>query len=147
MTRCPTGLPIKAGWDTAWIWTRVSVVMPLALRCSALDRCTTREPPRQFFTTVTIWDFCLKYYITEAYTTDTRIGFILKLIPDLNWLKVVWHIIEIFTLNVFPPIDSMSHSWSMTNLLLMVLFSNELVVTTLLNDVIRDALDYKKICS
>jgi hypothetical protein len=30
--------------DTAWIRTRVSVVMPLALRCSTLDRCATREP-------------------------------------------------------------------------------------------------------
>ena len=31
------GLPIAAGCDTAWIRTRVSIVTPLALRCSALD--------------------------------------------------------------------------------------------------------------
>ena len=37
------GLLITAGCDTAWIWTRVSVVTPLALRCSALGRCATRE--------------------------------------------------------------------------------------------------------
>jgi hypothetical protein len=37
------GLPITAGCDTAWIQTRVSVVMRLALRCSALDHCATRE--------------------------------------------------------------------------------------------------------
>ena len=29
-----------------------SVVTPLALRCSALDRCATREPPRVVFTNV-----------------------------------------------------------------------------------------------
>ena len=40
----PTGLPITVGCDTAWIWTRVSVVAPQALRCSAFDRCATREP-------------------------------------------------------------------------------------------------------
>ena len=38
------GLPITASCDTAWIQTSVSVVMPLALRFSALDRCATREP-------------------------------------------------------------------------------------------------------
>ena len=31
-------------YDTAWIRTRVSVVTPLALRYSALDRHATREP-------------------------------------------------------------------------------------------------------
>ena len=31
----PRGLPITAGCDTSWIRTRVSVVTPLALRCSA----------------------------------------------------------------------------------------------------------------
>ena len=41
----PTGpMGITAGCDTAWIQTRVSVVTPLALRRSALDRCATREP-------------------------------------------------------------------------------------------------------
>ena len=30
--------------DTAWNGTRVFVVMPLALRCSVLDHCTTLEP-------------------------------------------------------------------------------------------------------
>ena len=39
----PMGLPITPGCDTAWIRTRVSVVTPLALRCSALDRCAIRE--------------------------------------------------------------------------------------------------------
>ena len=33
----PMGLPSRAGCDTAWSQTRVSVVTPLALRCSALD--------------------------------------------------------------------------------------------------------------
>jgi hypothetical protein len=41
----PMGLAITAGCDTAWIQTRVSGVTPLALRCSALDRCATRETP------------------------------------------------------------------------------------------------------
>ena len=40
----PMGQQITASCDTAWIRTRGSVVTPLALRCSALDRCTTREP-------------------------------------------------------------------------------------------------------
>nr|XP_046174331.1 neuropeptide-like protein C4orf48 homolog [Oncorhynchus gorbuscha] len=39
------GLPITAGCDTAWIQTRVFVVMPIALRCGALDRCATWDPP------------------------------------------------------------------------------------------------------
>ena len=43
IVRRPMGLPITAGCDTAWIRTRVSVATPLALRCSALDRCATRE--------------------------------------------------------------------------------------------------------
>ena len=38
------GLPITAGCDTSWNQTRESIVTPLALRCSALDRCATREP-------------------------------------------------------------------------------------------------------
>ena len=42
--RRPMGLPITAGCDTAWIRTRVSVVMPLALRCSVFDRRVTQEP-------------------------------------------------------------------------------------------------------
>ena len=42
IVRCPMRLPITAGCDTTWKQTR-SVVTPLALRCSALDRCTTRE--------------------------------------------------------------------------------------------------------
>jgi hypothetical protein len=37
------GLPITASCDTAWIWTRVSIVTPLALSCRALDRCATQE--------------------------------------------------------------------------------------------------------
>uniref|UniRef100_A0A8C7LDH9 Protein odr-4 homolog n=1 Tax=Oncorhynchus kisutch TaxID=8019 RepID=A0A8C7LDH9_ONCKI len=41
---CPALWDLWASCDTAWIQTRVSVVTPLALRCSALDRCTTREP-------------------------------------------------------------------------------------------------------
>ena len=36
------GLPITASRDTAWTQTRVSVVTPLALRYSALDRSATR---------------------------------------------------------------------------------------------------------
>ena len=36
------GLRNTTGCDTAWIWTRVSVVKPLTLRCSALDCCATR---------------------------------------------------------------------------------------------------------
>ena len=40
----PMGLPITAGCNTALIRTRVSAVTPLALRCSALDRCATRQP-------------------------------------------------------------------------------------------------------
>jgi hypothetical protein len=40
----PMGLPITAGCDTAWNQTRVAVVTTLVLRCSALDRCATREP-------------------------------------------------------------------------------------------------------
>jgi hypothetical protein len=32
------GLPVTAGWDTAWIRISVSAVTPLALRCSALNR-------------------------------------------------------------------------------------------------------------
>ena len=43
IVRRPVGLPIPASCDTAWIRTRVSVVMPLALRCSALDCCASRE--------------------------------------------------------------------------------------------------------
>ena len=41
MVHRPMGLTITASYDTAWIRTRVSVVMPQALRCSALDvkRC------------------------------------------------------------------------------------------------------------
>jgi hypothetical protein len=35
-------LQIMAGCDTAWIRTRVSLVMPKALRCNALNCCTTR---------------------------------------------------------------------------------------------------------
>ena len=40
----PMGLPIMASCDTAWNWTRMPVVTPLALRYSALDHCTTWEP-------------------------------------------------------------------------------------------------------
>jgi hypothetical protein len=36
-------LPITAGCDTAWNQTRVCIVMPLALRCSALDCCATLD--------------------------------------------------------------------------------------------------------
>jgi hypothetical protein len=43
IVRRPMGLPITASCDTAWIRTRVSIVMPQALRCSALTCCTTRE--------------------------------------------------------------------------------------------------------
>jgi hypothetical protein len=39
--RRPMGLSITAGCDRAWNRIRVSVVTPLALRCSALDRCDT----------------------------------------------------------------------------------------------------------
>ena len=44
IVRRPMGLPIMAGYDTDWNRTRVSVVTPQALRCSAFDRCATREP-------------------------------------------------------------------------------------------------------
>ena len=40
----PMRLRSTAGCDTAWNRTRMSVVMPQALRCSALDRCATQEP-------------------------------------------------------------------------------------------------------
>ena len=51
IVRRPMGLPTMASYDTAWSRTRVSVVTPLALRCSALDRCATRE---QYNTTINI---------------------------------------------------------------------------------------------
>ena len=38
------GLPITASCDTAWNRTRVSVMMPLALRCRVLDRCASWAP-------------------------------------------------------------------------------------------------------
>ena len=41
IVRRPTGFLIPAGCDTAWNWTRV--VTPLLLKCSALDRCATRD--------------------------------------------------------------------------------------------------------
>ena len=51
--RMPYGTP---NHDTAWIQTRVSVVMPLALRCKALDHCATREPHQ-----VQIYTECTKH--------------------------------------------------------------------------------------
>ena len=41
----PMGLPITAGYDSALIQTRVPVVMLLAMRCSTLDCCATRDFP------------------------------------------------------------------------------------------------------
>ena len=48
IVRRPMGLQITAGCDTAWIQTWVSVVTPLALRCSALDRSAIREPQNDY---------------------------------------------------------------------------------------------------
>ena len=45
IVRRPVGYPITAGCETAWNQTRVSEVTPQALRCSALDRCATRDNP------------------------------------------------------------------------------------------------------
>ena len=44
IVRCPMGLPITSGCDTAWNQTIGTIVTPLVLRCSALDHCVTREP-------------------------------------------------------------------------------------------------------
>ena len=55
-------LPITAGCETAWIQTRVSVVTPQALRCGALERCATHEPPLlQYVTNIILnllWQVC-----------------------------------------------------------------------------------------
>ena len=40
--RCPTDLPVVAGYDRAWAQTQ-SLVAQLALQYSALNHCATRE--------------------------------------------------------------------------------------------------------
>ena len=64
IVRHPMGPPITAGCDTAWIQTRVSVVTPLALRCSALDRCATRMK-------VLLLGFCDNYTYHDMFVTPT----------------------------------------------------------------------------
>ena len=56
-----------SGCDTAWTRIRVSVVTPLALRCSALDRCTTREPSY-------LMHYCLIDYNLELESISILIG-------------------------------------------------------------------------
>ena len=51
---------IAAGCDTAWNRTKVSVMTPQALRCSALDRCATLHDQPMYNTAMYIY---LKWFL------------------------------------------------------------------------------------
>ena len=79
------GLQITVGCDTAWIWTRVSVVMPLALRCSALDRRATKEPSGAKEKPTTLhWSWMNKYQNDKMWEGER--GEVLRLdIKTIYW--------------------------------------------------------------
>ena len=103
-------LMMTAGSDTVWIRTRLSVVMPQALRCSStLDHCTTREPD---MTAMMVWG------PDWEYSNDTGVNIpILTIIAmgslvttEIQDTHLMSHLKEGTLHRVMSPITDLGHS-------------------------------------